>query len=73
MPRKLDNEWLSERLAATGLNTLEALAEATGINKGTLSKYFSGRQKPSIDVVQPLCTALAVSPETLLRQLGAYK
>jgi len=72
VPRKLVNAWLAERLAATELHTIEALAEATGINKGTLSKYFSQKQKPSIEVVKPLCEALQVSPETLLRQLGVY-
>jgi transcriptional regulator with XRE-family HTH domain len=73
MAKKLDNPWLADRLKATGLLTLDALADKTGINKGTLSKYFSRKQRPSIEVVQPLCEALQVSPESLLRELGVYQ
>ena len=71
MDRQRATEWLSERLEATGIGTLSALAELTDINKGTLSKYFRGEQRPSIDVVAPLCEALKVSPETLLLAMGA--
>jgi transcriptional regulator with XRE-family HTH domain len=63
--------WLHEQLEKTGLGSISQLAEVTKINKGTLSKYFRGLQRPSIDVIEPLCTALKVSPETLLRALNA--
>ena len=63
--------WLQQQLEKTGLGTISQLAEVTKINKGTLSKYFRGLQRPSIDVIEPLCTALQVSPETLLRALNA--
>jgi transcriptional regulator with XRE-family HTH domain len=63
--------WLEERLKVTGIKTLSNLAEVTGINKGTLSKYFKGTQRPRIDVIGPLCLALQVSPETLLKALKA--
>lgn len=70
---KIDAEqWLRERLHATGINTLSNLAHVTGINKGTLSKYFKGQQRPSIDVIAPLCIALKVSPEKLLIALNAW-
>jgi transcriptional regulator with XRE-family HTH domain len=71
MPSQTSAEWLEQQLAICGLGTLTRLAEVSGINKGTLSKYFNGQQRPSIDVVGPLCTALQVSPETLLRALKA--
>ncbi len=64
--------WLNRRLSISKIGTLSNLARLTGINKGTLSKYFHGTQRPSIDVVEPLCTALHCSPETLLRALNAY-
>ncbi len=66
-------EWLHEQLSETGIGTLSNLAKETGINKGTLSKYFRGVQRPSIDVIEPLCKALRVSPESLLIAMNAYK
>ena len=71
MPTQTSAEWLEQQLSVCGLFTLTRLAEVSGINKGTLSKYFHGQQRPSIDVIGPLCTALQVSPETLLRGLKA--
>jgi len=65
-------EWLNRRLSTSKIGSLSNLAKLTGINKGTLSKYFHGTQRPSIDVVEPLCVALNCSPETLLRALHAY-
>jgi transcriptional regulator with XRE-family HTH domain len=64
-------DWLQAQLDKVGLNSISKLAETTGINKGTLSKYFRGIQRPSIDVIEPLCTALKVSPETLLKAMKA--
>lgn len=66
-------EWLQSQLEKTGIDTLSNLARETGINKGTLSKYFRGVQRPSIDVIEPLCTALKVSPESLLVAMNAIK
>lgn len=63
--------WLKQQLERSGLNTLTRLAEVSGINKGTLSKYFSHKQRPTIDVVATLCQALQVSPSELLYGLGA--
>ena len=71
MPTQTSAEWLAVQLDVCGLGTLTRLAEVTKINKGTLSKYFNGQQRPSIDVIGPLCTALQVSPETLLKGLKA--
>jgi transcriptional regulator with XRE-family HTH domain len=65
-------EWLNNKLAETGIGTLTNLAALTGINKGTLSKYFNGKRRPSIDAVAPLCEVLQVAPEALLKALNAY-
>ncbi len=62
--------WLSNRMQAIGLKSLDDLQNASGINKGTLSKYFRGIQVPSVAVVPILCKALHVSPEELLIGLG---
>lgn len=63
--------WLQERLAATEIGSISKLAQITGINKGTLSKYFSHRQRPSIDVLMVLCRGLQVTPAEMLFALGA--
>ena len=64
-------EWLHERMGEVGLGSLEELSELTGIDRGTLSRYFRQERRPSIDVVAPLAAALLVSPETMLIALGA--
>lgn len=64
-------DWLYARMSKLKIGSLDDLAELTGLDKGTLSRYFRQERRPSIDVVGPLSTALQVSPETLLRGLGA--
>lgn len=64
-------EWLRLRMAKLGISSLEDLAKMTDIDRGTLSRYFRHGRRPSIDVLEPLCNALQVSPETLLKALGA--
>ncbi len=63
--------WLAGRMRDCGILSLSELADLTGINKGTLSRYFRQLQRPSIDAIAPLCLALRVSPATLLWALGA--
>ena len=62
--------WLAQRLDHLQLRTLDDLALRSGINKGTLSRYFRGLQVPSIKAVPALCEALEVSPNELLQGLG---
>lgn len=64
-------EWLMERMEALKIGSLDELAVVTGIDKGTLSRYFRHERRPSIDMVPPLCEALKVSVETLLVVLGS--
>lgn len=65
------NDWLLQKMKSVGISTLEELAQTTGIDRGTLSRYFHQERRPSIDVIAPLCESLKVSPETLLVALGA--
>ena len=65
------NEWLQQKMKSASISTLEDLAQLTGIDRGTLSRYFHQERRPSIDVIAPICEALNVSPETLLIGLGA--
>lgn len=64
------SHWLSEKMVANEIQTLDRLAALSGINKGTLSRYFRGLQVPSIKAIPALCESLNVSPEELLRGLG---
>jgi transcriptional regulator with XRE-family HTH domain len=65
------SEWLVQKMKSSGISTLEDLAQISGIDRGTLSRYFHQERRPSIDVIAPICEALNVSPETLLIALGA--
>lgn len=64
-------EWFRSRMEYLGITSLEELHRRTGIDKGSLSRYFRQERIPSIDVIAPLCEALEVSPESLLIALGA--
>lgn len=64
-------DWLQVRLSSLQIGTLQNLSEKSGIDKGTLSRYFRHERRPSIDSIGPLCLALEVSPELLLKVLGA--
>ena len=64
-------EWLRNRLEMMSISSLDELAKLTGIDKGTISRYFHQERRPSIDMIGPLCQTLKVAPETLLIALGA--
>lgn len=64
-------EWLRVKMAALKISGLEELHQRTGIDRGSLSRYFRQERVPRIDVIEPLSRALEVSPETLLIALGA--
>lgn len=66
-------EWLRAKMSSLGISGLEELHERTGIDRGSLSRYFRQERIPRIDVIEPLSRALEVSPETLLIALGAIE
>lgn len=63
-------DWLYTRMEKLGLSSLEDVALATGINRGTLYRYFAFETRPSIDVIPKLCEGLQVSPLQVLKALG---
>jgi transcriptional regulator with XRE-family HTH domain len=65
------SEWLRERMVHLGISGLQELQDRTGVDKGSISRYFRHERSPSIEVIAPLCIALEVSPETILIALGA--
>lgn len=67
------SEWLKMRMAHLGITGLDELHQRSGIDKGSISRYFRQERVPGVDVIAPLCKALEVSPETLLVALGAIE
>lgn len=63
-------DWLRAKMLECGLESLDQVAEVTGINKGTLYRYFTFEQRPSIDVLPALCEGLSASPLEILLALG---
>lgn len=65
--------WLRTRMASLEIASLEELAQRSGIDRGTIYRYFNRQQKPGAHNIQPLCDALQVGPEELLRALGYWR
>jgi transcriptional regulator with XRE-family HTH domain len=65
------SEWLRARMDALKMSGLEELHQKSGIDRGSISRYFRQERTPGVDVIAPLCKALEVSPETLLIALGS--
>jgi transcriptional regulator with XRE-family HTH domain len=65
------SEWLRSRMEALKISGLEDLHQRSGIDRGSISRYFRQERTPGVDVIAPLCRSLEVSPETLLIALGA--
>ncbi len=63
-------DWLYLKMEELGMTSLEDAARVTGINRGTLYRYFSFETRPSIDVLPKLCEGLKATPLEVLRALG---
>ncbi len=67
--RAVGMAWLESRMEALGFSSMEEAARACGINRGTLYRYVTFEQRPSIDVLPALCTGLQAAPLDVLRAL----
>lgn len=63
--------WLREAMEKLELTSLDELAKISGIDAGSISRYFNLERRPSIDVIEPLAIALKVQPGVIMRVLGA--
>jgi transcriptional regulator with XRE-family HTH domain len=63
--------WLRFRMGELGIDSLEALAELCGSDKGNLSRIFRQQQRPRVDALEPLAAGLDVSVYELLVRIGA--
>lgn len=64
------NDWLKLKMEQLGFNSLQEAADACGLDKGTLYRYFAFETRPSIDVIPKLCKGFKVSPLEVLQALG---
>lgn len=62
-------DWLRDRMDSMGYNSLEAVAQEIGINRGNLYRYFSLETRPSVALLPDLCRALKASPAEVLKAL----
>ena len=65
--------WLRARMSELGIVSLADLEAKSGIDRGSISRYFRQERIPGVDVIAPLCGALDVAPATLLMALGAIE
>jgi transcriptional regulator with XRE-family HTH domain len=65
------NAWLRSRMAELNITSLEELGERCGSDKGNLSRVFSQKQRPRVDALEPLATALQVNVYEVLVRIGA--
>jgi len=64
-------DWFVSKYEARGYKSLNQFANSTGFQKSSLSRYFHlEREIPSGTIIR-LCTELNVSPEELLKTIGA--
>lgn len=66
-------KWLRNRMEELQYASLQEVADAVGINRGNLYRYFTAETRPSIEMLPPLCSALDVSYEELLEALEVTK
>jgi transcriptional regulator with XRE-family HTH domain len=55
-----------------GLTSLQEAAEACGLDKAALWRYFNGDVRPGIDRLPMLCKGLQVSLDDLLVALNVH-
>ena len=59
-------------MEVVGFASLAEAAEACGIDKAALWRYFNGDVRPSIDRLPKLCNGLKVSLDELLVALNVH-
>lgn len=62
--------YLEDLRKAKGYRNVTALAAAAGISHTTLSSWRNGRQRPSLESLQPLAEVLGVPAHTLAEKAG---
>lgn len=62
-------DYLRARMEYLGYNSMEEVAQAVGVNRGNLWRWFRLDCRPSIDWIPLLATALRVKPIEIMAAL----
>lgn len=54
---------LRKSMIDAGLNEIQSLSKASGVNRNTLGEILSGKRQPSADVMYRLTVSLNLSPD----------
>ena len=65
-------DWLYAQMELVGLASLQEAAEACGIDRAALWRYFNGDVRPLVDRLPGLCKGLQVSLDDLLIALNVH-
>jgi transcriptional regulator with XRE-family HTH domain len=65
-------DWLYAQMELVGLASLQEAAEACGLDRAALWRYFNGDVRPSIVQLPKLCKGLQVSLDELLIALNVH-
>lgn len=65
-------DWLYAQMELIGLGSLQDAADACGIDKAALWRYFNGDNRPSIDRLPNLCRGLQASLDEVLVALNVH-
>lgn len=63
--------WFVSKYEKQGYRSLNQFANATGMQKSSLSRYFHLEREIPSGTIGKLCKELKVSPEELLKAVGA--
>jgi DNA-binding Xre family transcriptional regulator len=73
MAKNKTYDWFVLKYEALGYPSLTQFAESIKMPKSSLSRYFNRQRQIPSNTVGKLCKALKVSPEELLKAIGAIK
>jgi DNA-binding Xre family transcriptional regulator len=73
MAKKDSYDWFIEKYQALGYPSLNQFALATGMQKSSLNRYFHRQRQIPSGTIGILCKTLKVTPEELLKAIGAIK
>lgn len=66
-------KWLRSRMNELGYKSLQEVADAMGINRGNVYRYFTLETRPSVDMLPVFCKALDAEGTEVLRALKVIK
>jgi len=65
--------WFVARYQKMGYPSLNQFANAHGLQKSSLSRYFHTQRQIPSGTMAVLCDSLKVSPNEMMKALGAWK